>query len=177
MWLVAGYYARQATDPPAAQGRAITLANGAARGIAVEMDSRFPKDYLTARERFRAAAARLGCAVEAHPIGAEGPHGEALTIDVAIVPGANPERALVVSSGIHGVEGFLGSAIQCSLLEEWVDAPPPIRCVLLHALNPFGFAWRRRVNETNVDLNRNLLLGGRAVHAAARECMPSSTAS
>jgi hypothetical protein len=124
------------------------------------MDSRVPKDYLTARERFRAAAARLGCAVEAHPIAAEGPHGEALTIDVAIVPGSNPERALVVSSGIHGVEGFLGSAIQCSLLEDWVEASPPIRCVLLHTLNPFGFAWRRRVNETNVDLNRNLLPAG-----------------
>ena len=76
------------------------------------------------------------------------------------LPGANTQRALVVSSGIHGVEGFLGSAIQCCLLEEWAHAPPPIRCVLLHALNPFGFAWRRRVNETNVDLNRNLLLEG-----------------
>ena len=124
------------------------------------MDSRFPKDYLTARERFRQAAARLGCDVEAYPIAARGPLGEELTIDVAIAPGANPERALVVSSGIHGVEGFLGSAIQHCLLEEWMDAPPPIRCVLLHALNPFGFAWRRRVNETNIDLNRNLLLEG-----------------
>jgi hypothetical protein len=124
------------------------------------MDSRFPTDYLTARERFRQAAARLGCDVEAYPIAAKGPQGEQLTIDVAIAPGADPQRALVVSSGIHGVEGFLGSAIQYCLLEEWVHAPPPIHCVLLHALNPFGFAWRRRVNETNVDLNRNLLKEG-----------------
>ena len=34
------------------------------------------------------------------------------------------------------------------------------RCLLTHvtigpALNPFGFAWLRRVNEDNVDLNRN----------------------
>jgi hypothetical protein len=27
--------------------------------------------------------------------------------------------------------------------------------MLIHALNPFGFAWLRRVNEANVDLNRN----------------------
>ncbi|HUF83697.1 MAG TPA: DUF2817 domain-containing protein, partial [Acidimicrobiia bacterium] len=27
--------------------------------------------------------------------------------------------------------------------------------VLVHALNPYGFAWARRVNEDNVDLNRN----------------------
>jgi len=37
-----------------------------------------------------------------------------------------------------------------------------VRCVFLHGLNPFGFAWRRRVNESNVDLNRNLLLDGEA---------------
>jgi len=30
--------------------------------------------------------------------------------------------------------------------------------VLLHSLNPYGFAWRRRANEANVDLNRNFLL-------------------
>jgi hypothetical protein len=30
--------------------------------------------------------------------------------------------------------------------------------VFLHALNPFGFANRRRVNEDNADLNRNFLL-------------------
>lgn len=126
------------------------------------MESRFSKDYLAARERFRQAAARVGCVVEAHPIAGEGPQGEELSIDVAIVSGANPDRALIVSSGIHGAEGFLGSAIQCSLLEDWADQAPPIRCVLLHALNPFGFAWRRRVNEANVDLNRNFLLAGEA---------------
>ena len=37
-----------------------------------------------------------------------------------------------------------------------------LRCVLLHALNPYGFAWLRRVNEHNVDLNRNFLLPGEA---------------
>jgi hypothetical protein len=30
--------------------------------------------------------------------------------------------------------------------------------ILLHAVNPFGFAWQRRFNENNVDLNRNFLL-------------------
>ncbi|HEX7776079.1 MAG TPA: DUF2817 domain-containing protein, partial [Parvibaculum sp.] len=29
--------------------------------------------------------------------------------------------------------------------------------VFLHAINPWGFAWGRRVNEDNVDLNRNFL--------------------
>ena len=29
--------------------------------------------------------------------------------------------------------------------------------VLVHALNPYGFSWVRRVNEDNVDLNRNFV--------------------
>jgi hypothetical protein len=35
-----------------------------------------------------------------------------------------------------------------------------LRYVLLHALNPFGFAHLRRVNEDNVDLNRNFPIEG-----------------
>src|SRR5581483_7138224 len=30
-------------------------------------------------------------------------------------------------------------------------------CLLIHAVNPYGFAWCRRANEHNVDLNRNAL--------------------
>ena len=78
----------------------------------------FSSDYATARDRFRKAASRLGWRLEAHPVGASGPHGEELTIDVGSSTG-NAERVLVVSSGIHGVEGFFGSAVQIALLEEW----------------------------------------------------------
>ncbi len=125
----------------------------------------FSPDYATARRRIREAASRLGCQLGAHPVPGRGPGGEDLTIDVVITPGSSLGRTLVVSSGIHGVEGFFGSAVQLGLLEEWIGrraSLPPIRCVLLHALNPFGFAWHRRVNETNVDLNRNLLREGEA---------------
>ena len=27
----------------------------------------------------------------------------------------------------------------------------------MHVLNPYGMAWRRRVNEHNIDLNRNFV--------------------
>ena len=96
-------------------------------------------------------------------MGQTGPNGDDLTIDVAIAPGISSEHTLVVSSGLHGVEGFLGAAVQLGLLRAWATARenvPAVRCVLLHGLNPFGFAWRRRVNEMNVDLNRNLLQDG-----------------
>ncbi len=34
-------------------------------------------------------------------------------------------------------------------------APTNTKIVLLHALNPYGFSWDRRVNEDNADINRN----------------------
>ncbi len=123
----------------------------------------FASDYATSRQRFREAASALGLALEAYSIGKRGPDGNDLTIEVAMTPGIDAEHTLVISSGLHGVEGFLGAAVQLGLLRAWYanDASlPRVRCVLLHALNPFGFAWRRRVNEMNVDLNRNLLQDG-----------------
>jgi len=63
---------------------------------------------------------------------------------------------VVVVSGTHGVEGLCGSALQT----QWLAQSPTIdavRVLVIHALNPHGFAWVRRVNEDNVDLNRNFI--------------------
>lgn len=129
----------------------------------------FSPDYAAARDRFRTAASRLGWRLEAYPIAAAGPRGEELTIDVAASSIGDPERVLVVSSGMHGVEGFFGSAVQVALLEEWAAAgPPPVKCLFLHSLNPYGFAWLRRVDENNVDPNRNFLDDGRFTGAHER---------
>ena len=67
---------------------------------------------------------------------------------------------MIVSSGLHGVEGMLGSAVQCAVLDRLAEAGENAshpRLVFIHALNPYGFAWIRRCNEENVDLNRNFL--------------------
>ena len=87
----------------------------------------------------------------------------------------NEEEVNVVhSSGTHGIEGYLGSAIQLRFLHELflqhekqlrtniVRAPPtkntPVKKVLLiHAINPHGMRHHRHTNENNVDLNRNVL--------------------
>lgn len=122
----------------------------------------FSPDYISARQRFReAAAAALGWTLESHPIGTSGPDGEDLTIDVGSSSTGDPRKTLVVSSGMHGIEGFFGSAVQTAALEHWAaTSPPATRCVFLHALNPFGFSWLRRCDENNVDPNRNFLLPG-----------------
>lgn len=121
----------------------------------------FSSDYDDARRRFREAASYLGWHLEAHPIDAVGPSGEQLTIDVGCSPDGDPEQVLLVSSGVHGIEGFFGSAVQVAALERWAATiPPAIKCVFLHGLNPYGFAWLRRFDENNVDPNRNFLLPG-----------------
>ncbi|OUL20094.1 hypothetical protein BV378_30300 [Nostoc sp. RF31YmG] len=121
----------------------------------------FCPNYTTARNRFRTSALALGCRLEAYSIDQTGPNGEDLTIDVAILGNPHPQKVVVVSSGLHGVEGFFGSAVQCALLEErlvsW-NQSQETTLLLLHALNPYGFAWCRRWNEENIDLNRNFLL-------------------
>jgi hypothetical protein len=121
----------------------------------------FCPNYAEARTRFRASASAINFRLEEHPINQLGPDEEELTIDVAIKGETDPEKVIIVSSGLHGVEGFFGSAVQCTLLEECLnDFCPPQGAVLVlvHALNPYGFAWRRRWNEDNIDLNRNFLL-------------------
>src|SRR5205823_11052570 len=88
-----------------------------------------------------------------------GPQGESLSIDVARLGPDNATDALVVLSGTHGVEGFGGAGCQVGfLIDRLYEALPSSGCALLvHALNPHGFAWLRRVNEDNVDLNRNFI--------------------
>jgi hypothetical protein len=120
----------------------------------------FSPDYSTARDRFRMAAEKAGASLEVLPIDATGPRGEELGIDVAWFGSAEPRRALVHSSGLHGVEGFAGSAIQLQLLSSVPALPPGAALVLVHVLNPYGMAWLRRVNENNVDLNRNFRAQG-----------------
>jgi predicted deacylase len=60
-------------------------------------------------------------------------------------------------SGVHGVEGFVASALQCDLVERLGPGvlPDDVGVLVVHAVNPWGMAWGRRQNEHNVDLNRN----------------------
>src|SRR5690606_11704356 len=89
--------------------------------------------------------------------------GNELSLDVARKGPKDARKLLVVSSGTHGVEGYFGSAVQIALLEgllSRVNLAPHVGVLLIHAINPYGFAWSRRTNEDNVDQNRNFLLTG-----------------
>jgi len=114
--------------------------------------------YAEARIAFGDAAGAAGAHLTPHVHPRRGPTGEELAVDVAELGPADAEDVVLVVSATHGVEGYCGSALQRNwLLDRRGDRPSAVRMVLVHALNPFGFAWVRRVNEDNVDLNRNFL--------------------
>lgn len=119
--------------------------------------SHFRPDYAACRDYFlRLAEASGGALARAHNP-APGPDGLALSTEFLRLGPADAERALIMVSGTHGAEGFAGSAIQCAWLESRAVLPDNLAVVLVHGLNAFGFAHLRRVNENNVDLNRNFI--------------------
>jgi len=119
----------------------------------------FSSTYAEARSKFWDAGEAAGARMNSHQNPASGPNGETLTTDLAWFGPEHPERMLLILSATHGAEGFLGSGIEVGFLRNGFprELPPGMACVVLHALNPFGFAWIRRTNESNIDLNRNFV--------------------
>ncbi len=119
----------------------------------------FSADYAAARGRFRESARAASATLESYHNPASGPGGLALSTETAWLGLRNAERLLVIMSGTHGAECFCGSGIQIGLLRSGLakELPADMSLLLIHAINPSGFAWIRRVTEGNIDLNRNFV--------------------
>ncbi|WP_422003313.1 M14 family metallopeptidase [Reyranella sp.] len=120
----------------------------------------FSESYAEARPKFCEAAAAAGGVLGSwfNPNG-RGPGGERLFLDTARFGPMDAEKMLVLIAGTHGVEGHCGSGAEIAWLRDGGPAklPADTGALLIHALNPHGFAWTRRVTEDNVDLNRNFV--------------------
>ncbi|QIA07208.1 M14 family metallopeptidase [Draconibacterium halophilum] len=81
-----------------------------------------------------------------------------LTIDFCYIPASDTtEKLVMICSGTHGIEGYVGSAVQQQLMDEFFQ-PEMVKntgVLLVHGLNAWGFKNQRRFTENNVDLNRN----------------------
>ncbi len=121
----------------------------------------FSSDYVSARAAFLHATDKCGAILSTYSHPFTGPDGEALATDTVWLGPRDAERVLVLLSATHGVEGFCGSAAQVDWLRLYSDKkdtlPEGIALLIIHALNPHGFAWLRRVTEQGVDLNRNFV--------------------
>ena len=119
----------------------------------------FAPSYAQARAKFVAAAEAAGLDVASHLHPMLGRDGEALALDVALEGPREATSLLLISSACHGAEGFCGSGVQVALLRDaaWhaLLRERGVAVLYLHALNPYGFSWLRRVTHEGVDLNRN----------------------
>ena len=133
------------------------LCVGEHAGVPHDVGCYFSESYFEARSKFRQRAEAAGAAL--HVLEVMPDVDSSYTIDIAVLEGGGP-GLVVSSSGVHGVEGYAGSAVQLAYLAQRAatgssgDDPT---MVLVHAVNPFGMAHFRRWNERNVDLNRNAL--------------------
>jgi hypothetical protein len=140
-----------------------------------QADHYFSADYTAARRQFMQRATSAGFALQAHVHPLRGPAGEALFTDVARRGPVDARFTLLVCSGTHGVEGFCGSGCQSALFDSAVlhSLPADMAVVVVHAINPHGFAHLRRVNEDNIDCNRNFVRhDGHAFNKAYDEVHP-----
>ena len=124
----------------------------------------FSNSYAEAAGRFAIACQDLTSAGhnvthQRLKLGMKGPEAEELAIDIAVIGSLESGKTIISSSGVHGVEGYPGSAIQLSIMDKLAKSEPfdDHGVIFIHAVNPYGMAWWRRFNENNVDLNRNFL--------------------
>ncbi len=122
----------------------------------------FSPHYAQAQDRFRKAAlAYLEDSQYQEVVQSDyqGPQGEKLALAWNWRGPSDASHVLVTQSATHGVEGFAGSAIQVDhlLTTGGQILPADVAILHIHAVNPWGFAWLRRVNEEGVDLNRNFV--------------------
>jgi hypothetical protein len=122
----------------------------------------WPSSYSEAREWFReimpqALEAWRGARLASQTLAA----APELTIDWATArPAGASEHLLILLTGLHGIEGFVGAVILRLFVDEFLPRLDPASTGLLviHTMNPWGMLHGRKVNAHNVDLNRNFLL-------------------
>ena len=84
-----------------------------------------------------------------------------LYIDNIYLPASKEkENLIVLTTGVHGIEGYIGSVMLDVFFEEIypeLDADTTGVQVIAN-VNPYGMKYMRRYNENNVDLNRNFII-------------------
>jgi len=123
--------------------------------------SLFPDTYEASRERFRNYLATIrqdwpDAELSYHRLKGD----KDLTIDwIRSDASDRNDRVLVFTTGEHGVEGYVGSAMLQRFIDKYLPRldPRTTGLLLVHAINPWGMKHHRRVNADNTDLNRTFL--------------------
>lgn len=123
----------------------------------------FPESYLDSRSQFRALGEILqrksGIGEELR-FKVESLEDDDLWVDGIYLNCSKEEKnpqLLVLTSGVHGPESFVGAGAQLWFMrnEALKRCEDGVSQLFLHALNPYGFKYNRRFDGENIDLNRN----------------------
>ena len=126
-----------------------------------EIQALFPATYEGSRERFRnnlpvVQAMWPQAKLFQHKLAGD----EDLTIDWIYSEALEGnEKILLFTTGEHGVEGYVGSAMLQRFIELHMPKLDPRKTgvLLVHAVNPWGMKHHRRGTAKNVDLNRTFV--------------------
>ncbi|HNW26964.1 MAG TPA: M14 family metallopeptidase [Spirochaetota bacterium] len=123
----------------------------------------FKNNYRDCRVSFQAnaqkVAARYDFAVRGS-VAVPGGADKDLAMDYVYVPATkSKEKLLIITAGLHGIEGYAGSAVLDLFFKEVF---PSMNCdatgvIVFHAVNPYGMKHFWRATEDNIDLNRNCM--------------------
>ena len=87
---------------------------------------------------------------------------DGLYIDSLYIPATEKQTNLIViTTGVHGIEGYIGSVMLDVFWEEIYASEinqANTGVLVVANVNPYGMKYHRRYNENNVDLNRNFIL-------------------
>ena len=84
-----------------------------------------------------------------------------LYIDNFYIPAEKENKNLIVlTTGVHGMEGYIGSVMLDVFFEEIYNGldKDDTGVLVVANVNPYGMKYIRRYNENNVDLNRNFIM-------------------
>ena len=120
----------------------------------------FPQNYESSRLSFRSAIESIrekwpDAQLKKYMVDT----ADDLSIDWIEAFPPNGDLLLVITTGEHGIEGYIGSAVLQMLIHDYLpkmDAKAT-GLALVHTINPWGMKYNRRTNKANVDLNRNFV--------------------
>lgn len=120
----------------------------------------YPNDYSQARSNFLKDVQKIQTIYKNTQLTSFEVSKGLFTDYLYIKPAIKTDKLIVITSGTHGPEGYIGSVLQSIFLNKYLKNINlnATGILLIHALNPWGFANNRRGTESNVNLNRNFAL-------------------
>lgn len=130
--------------------------------LCINLFASFPKNYDDAKMEFFKKVKEISQNDEVQTFTYSFDDDQSLSMDAMYLPSKRKDynKLLIMTSGIHGVEAYVGHAMQILFLEDYLKQinNETTSVLIIHSLNPYGFYHNRRTDGHNIDLNRNFVV-------------------